>query len=154
MYRLPASQWPTQYRGRRFYISSGDHSPVLPDASLGFVDTISVLLDATQGSLNRTPAPLDPTSVVLDTTSLLPDATTALLDASLLLNDVAIISWYNEFPKPPADWITMTLPVLNALHKLAFICAGPSKDTALANVVLGYKSSSTRTAPQPCHLVC
>jgi hypothetical protein len=90
MYQLPASQWPTQYQRRQFYIGSGDLSPVLPNASLGLVDTTSVLLDATLGLLNTTPAPLDTTSVVVNTTLLLPDTTTAWLDASLVQPDATL----------------------------------------------------------------
>ncbi|PLW25481.1 hypothetical protein PCASD_24989 [Puccinia coronata f. sp. avenae] len=82
MYRLLASQWSTQYRRRRFYIGSGDPSPVLIDTMSGLVDVTSVWLDSTLSLLDTTPAPLDVSSVVLSTTSLLPDAITAWLDAS------------------------------------------------------------------------
>jgi hypothetical protein len=47
MYRLPVSQWSTQYRPRRFYIGSGDPSPVLIDTISGLVDVTSVWLDST-----------------------------------------------------------------------------------------------------------
>ncbi|WAQ82135.1 hypothetical protein PtA15_2A449 [Puccinia triticina] len=70
-----------------------------------------------------------------------------------LLNDKAIMC--NDSPQPPAYWITMILPVLNAFHELVFICAGPRKDTDLDDI-LDQEPSSARTAslapPKPCHL--
>ncbi|OAV88591.1 hypothetical protein PTTG_01511 [Puccinia triticina 1-1 BBBD Race 1] len=69
----------------------------------------------------------------------------SLFPSHKLLNDEAIISWCNDSPKPPAHRITMTLPVLNAAHELAFVCAGPSKGPALADV-LDLQPSATRPA--------
>ncbi|KAI9615628.1 hypothetical protein H4Q26_011570 [Puccinia striiformis f. sp. tritici PST-130] len=63
----------------------------------------------------------------------------------MLLNDEAIISWCNDSPKPPAHRITMTLPVLNAAHELAFVCVGSSKADILA-AVLDQEPSATRPA--------
>ncbi|POW06354.1 hypothetical protein PSTT_09035 [Puccinia striiformis] len=71
--------------------------------------------------------------------------TCSLFPSHMLLNDEAIISWCNDSPKPPAHRITMTLPVLNAAHELAFVCAGSSKADILA-AVLDQEPSATRPA--------
>ncbi|KNE90256.1 hypothetical protein PSTG_16297 [Puccinia striiformis f. sp. tritici PST-78] len=71
--------------------------------------------------------------------------TCSLFPSHMLLNDEAIISWCNDSPKPPAHRITMTLPVLNAAHELAFVCVGSSKADILA-AVLDQEPSATRPA--------
>ncbi|KAA1136899.1 hypothetical protein PGTUg99_005587 [Puccinia graminis f. sp. tritici] len=71
--------------------------------------------------------------------------TCSLFPSHKLLDEEAIVSWCNDSPKPPAHRITMSLSVLNAAHELAFICAGASKEEALA-AVLDKDPSPTRPA--------
>jgi 6-phosphogluconolactonase len=67
-----------------------------------------------------------------------PDGHTAsLFPDHRLLDSGAPIAGISDSPKPPPERITMTLPTLNASHRLMLIVAGEDKAGALAKVLAG-----------------
>ncbi|EGG09189.1 uncharacterized protein MELLADRAFT_34495, partial [Melampsora larici-populina 98AG31] len=65
-----------------------------------------------------------------------------------LLDSNTIVTWLNDSPKLPPHRITLSLPVLNCAHKLAFVCTGSGKQKMLADVLTQKPSPS-----QPASLV-
>ncbi|OAV97319.1 hypothetical protein PTTG_26126 [Puccinia triticina 1-1 BBBD Race 1] len=68
----------------------------------------------------------------------------------LLKEDSAWVSWLTDSPKPPATRITLTYPVLNHAHKVAFVVGAAKKDV-IQNVLdspqLGLPSSLVKPTP-------
>ncbi|KAH9808996.1 hypothetical protein DFH28DRAFT_876898, partial [Melampsora americana] len=59
-----------------------------------------------------------------------------------LLDSNSIVTWLNDSPKLPPHRITLSLPVLNSAHKLAFVCTGSGKQKMLADVLTQKPSPS------------
>ncbi|MBW0474100.1 hypothetical protein O181_013815 [Austropuccinia psidii MF-1] len=53
----------------------------------------------------------------------------------LLKEDAAWVSWLSDSPKPPPTRITLTYPVLNHAHNVAFVAIGESKKEILQKVL-------------------
>ncbi|KAI9600407.1 hypothetical protein H4Q26_000190 [Puccinia striiformis f. sp. tritici PST-130] len=69
----------------------------------------------------------------------------------LLKEDSAWVSWLNDSPKPPSTRITLTYPVLNHAHKVAFVAVGEGKKEVIQNLLdhpeLGLPSSLVKPLP-------
>lgn len=82
-----------------------------------------------------------------------PDGHTCSLFPShaLLSEDSAWVAWLDDSPKPPPTRITLTYPVLNHAHKVAFVAVGESKKEILHKVLdqphLGLPASMVKPLP-------
>ncbi|KAG0141575.1 hypothetical protein CROQUDRAFT_98590 [Cronartium quercuum f. sp. fusiforme G11] len=70
--------------------------------------------------------------------------TCSLFPDHRLLESQAIVTWLNDSPKTPPHRISLTLPVLNLAHSLAFVCTGAGKQKMLADV---FEQGSSRLRP-------
>lgn len=82
-----------------------------------------------------------------------PDGHTCSLFPShtLLDEDSAWVAWLDDSPKPPSTRITLTYPVLNHAHKVAFVAVGEGKKEILHKVLdqpdLGLPASRVKPLP-------
>ncbi|EGG01450.1 uncharacterized protein MELLADRAFT_50106 [Melampsora larici-populina 98AG31] len=82
-----------------------------------------------------------------------PDGHTCSLFPShaLLSEDSAWVGWLDDSPKPPSTRITITYPVLNHAHKVAFVAVGEGKKEVLRKVLdqpdLGLPASMVKPLP-------
>ncbi|KAI8445732.1 hypothetical protein BY996DRAFT_4592408 [Phakopsora pachyrhizi] len=53
----------------------------------------------------------------------------------LMAEDSAWVSWLEDSPKPPATRITLTYPVLNHSHKVAFVAIGEAKKEIIQKIL-------------------
>ncbi|KNZ44234.1 6-phosphogluconolactonase [Puccinia sorghi] len=69
----------------------------------------------------------------------------------LLKEDSTWVSWLNDSPKPPSTRITLTYPVLNHAHKVAFVAIGEGKKDIIQKLLdhpeLGLPSSLVKPIP-------
>jgi 6-phosphogluconolactonase len=62
--------------------------------------------------------------------------TCSLFPGHALLNETAIwVAPITDSPKPPPCRITLTLPVINHAHKIAFVAAGETKKDILKTIM-------------------
>lgn len=69
----------------------------------------------------------------------------------LLSEELRWVSWLDDSPKPPSKRITLTLPVLNHAHKVAFVAVGEGKKEILEKVLdqPGLGLPATKVKPIP-----
>lgn len=69
----------------------------------------------------------------------------------LLSEELRWVAWLDDSPKPPAKRITLTLPVLNHAHKVAFVAVGEGKQEILEKVLdqpaLGLPATKVKPSP-------
>jgi 6-phosphogluconolactonase len=83
-------------------------------------------------------AELGDTVMDLTLNGLGPDGHTAsLFPNHPLLDATGLTAGISDAPKPPPERITLTLPMLNASHRLMLLVAGADKAEALARVLTG-----------------